>query len=392
MVRSDRRYRLVPKGCAAGSGFGAVMFAAAITGAGLLAATVCLWHGRPAEAAAPGPVLPDEMTRDIVESIDKGLTYLANTQRRDGSWTGSASYRGYSAVLTSLAGMAMLANGSTPQSGPYSRNVTRAMNFVLSQARSSDGLIASPGTGRPMYGHGFSMLFLAQCYGMELTPEKEKQIHDVLTKAIQLTVQSQSDLGARLDHAGGWYYTPMARTDEGSVTVTQLQALRACRNAGIVVPKSCIDRTVAYLRYCQMPTGGICYSAYSQDEGRPAISAAALACFYSAGVYDRQAGGVGSEAEMVERLWNFTRGRIDMSEDFRDVWGHFFYAHFYYAQAQYIRGGEEWSEYYKAITRKLMQEQRPDGSWTGGVGSSYRTAIACIIMQLPYGYLPICQR
>jgi len=376
----------------AGTALGAVALGAIITGAALLAAALCLWPVGAVEAAAPGPVLPDGVTRDIVDSIDRGLTYLANTQRRDGSWTVGTTYRGYSTVMTSLAGLAMLAGGSTPASGPYARNVTRAMNFVLSQARSEDGLIAAPGTGRPMYGHGFSMLFLAQCYGMELSPEKEKQIHDVLIKAVGLTARAQSDLGARLDNAGGWYYTPGDRTDEGSVTVTQLQALRACRNAGIAVPKSTIDRAVAYLRYCQAPDGGICYSAYSRGSGRPPISAAALACFYAAGVYDRQAGGAGPEAEMVERLWDYTRPYMDPTEDFGNTWGHYFYEHFYYAQAMYVRGGSEWSEYYKQMADGLMRRQGPDGGWAGGIGPAYRTAISCIIMQLPYGYLPICQR
>ncbi len=370
----------------------AMTLGAMITIAVVLAGMLCLWPTGPVEAAAPGPMLPDLISRDTVDSIDKGLTYLANTQRRDGSWTVNTTYRGYSTVLTSLAGMAFLAGGSTPESGPYARNVTRAMNFVLSQARSSDGLIAAPGTGRPMYGHGFSMLFLAQCYGMELTPEKEKQLHDVLTKAVALTVQSQSDLGARLDHAGGWIYWPNQRSDEGSVTVTQLQALRACRNAGIAVPKSTIDRAVAYLRYCQTPDGGICYAAYSRGSGRPPISAAALACFYAAGVYDRQAGGTGPEAEMVERLWDFTRPHMDPAQNFGTTWDHFFYKHFYYAQAMYVRGGSEWDEYYKKMAKGLGRTQGPDGGWAGGVGPAYRTAIACLIMQLPYGYLPICQR
>jgi hypothetical protein len=37
--------------------------------------------------------------------------------------------------------------------------------------------------------------------------------------------------------------------------------------------------------------------------------------------------------------------------------------------------------------------QSPDGSWNGdGVGTTYGTAMGCVILQLPYGYLPIYQR
>ena len=48
--------------------------------------------------------------------------------------------------------------------------------------------------------------------------------------------------------------------DEGSVTITQLQALRGRRNAGIVVPKSIIDKANKYLKNSTTPRGGVIYS------------------------------------------------------------------------------------------------------------------------------------
>ena len=345
-----------------------------------------------ARAAIPGPVLPDLVTREAQEAIEKGLEYLVRTQRQDGSWVVPSYYRGYSTVMTSLAGLALMANGSTPEDGPYARQVTKAMTYVLRQARHEDGLIAAPGSGRSMYSHGFSMLFLAQCYGSELNTDYEERLHEVLTKAVQLTVASQSDLGESLDHAGGWYYSPGANSDEGSVTVTQLQALRACRNVGITVPASCINRAVRYLKHCQKDDGGICYAANSRGQSRPPISAAALACFYAAGIYDRRAGGAGQEAEMVERLWQYILPFANVNHQARNTSGHWFYLHFYLAQAMYQRGGSEWNEYYTGMEQTLRSQQNLDGSWSGGIGSVYRTSIATIILQLPYGYLPIVQR
>ena len=353
--------------------------------------------GSPPSAMADPPSIqiPSEMTPEFVNSIDRGLTYLANTQRDDGSWVVGGGYRQYSVVFTSIAGLSFLASGSTPESGPYSRNVARAMNYVLSHADPETGLIATNSTSRSMYDHGFGMLFLAQCYGMELTEAKEKQLHKALTLGVGLIARSQSDLGSGLGHAGGWYYTPEARSDEGSVTVTQLQALRACRNVGIAVPKDTIDRAVGYLKHCQMADGGICYSASSatySGGSRPPISAAALTCFYASGYYDRQAGGVGDEARMVERLWAYCDPLIVVSVDQGDTWGHYYYGHLYYGQAMYMRGGRQWDEYYAKFAASLVRSQNLDGSWSGGTGTAYRTAIATLIMQLPYGYLPICQR
>ena len=348
--------------------------------------------GPEARAATPGPVLPDMMDRKTVGSINKGLNYLIKTQRRDGSWLNSGGYGTYPSVMTALAGMALMAGGSSPESGPYARNVSRAMNYLLriSEAH-KDGLIVGPGAeSRSMYGHGFAMLFLAQCYGNELHVRDEARLKKALDKAVALTAKSQSDLGPQLKHAGGWIYTPSGLGDEGSVTVTQLQALRACRNVGIKVPKTTIDRAVAYLKHCQMADGGICYSARSRGSSRPPISAAAIACFYAAGVYDRQVGGGGAEAEMVARLVNYCRQHVRPETH---TSGHYFYAHFYMAQAMYQRGGKDWQAYYPGIRKVMLSRQAPDGSWNGdSVGTTYGTAIATIILQLPYGYLPICQK
>jgi len=357
----------------------------------MLAFAAAIFVSAGARGEAPGPVLPEMMDRQIVKAVDMGLGYLARTQRPDGSWLSNGSGGIYPAVMTSLSGLAFMAGGSTPETGPNARNVTRAMNYVLRVAEAgNDGMIAGPGAeSRSMYGHGFSMLFLAQCYGVEISGENESRIRTVLDKATALTARSQSDLGESAKHAGGWIYTPDGGGDEGSVTVTQLQALRACRNAGLKVPSGTIERAVAYLKYCQQGDGGICYSARSRGSSRPAISAAAIACFYAAGVYDRSQGGAGNEAEMVDRLIEYCKKTAMPSQDS----GHWFYTQFYMAQGMYQRGGKDWQDYYPQIARRLLAMQSPDGSWSGdGIGTAYGTAMACVILQLPYGYLPICHR
>ena len=345
-----------------------------------------------AYAAAPVAVLPEMMTKKTVKAIDRGLKYLVKTQRADGSWAHSGSYGNYPAVMTSLAGIALLGSGSTPETGPYYKNTKKAMLYILRIGEAGkDGLIAGPGgESRSMYGHGFSMLFLAQCYGMDLNKDISKRMRKVLNAAVKLTARAQSDLGKAHGHAGGWIYTPTSRGDEGSVTVTQLQALRACRNVGIKVPKSTIDRAVAYLKYCQQGDGGICYSARSRGSSRPPISAAAIACFYAAGIYDRGVGGPKTkEAKMVERLVAYCKRTIQVTRS----GGHYFYTHMYMAEAMYMRGGKDWKSYYPQIRDRLLGMQNLDGSWMGdSVGATYGTSIATLILQLPYGYLPICQR
>ena len=55
-----------------------------------------------------------------------------------------------------------------------------------------------------------------------------------------------------------------------------------CRNAGIPVPKEIIDKAVQYIKDCTLPEGGVQYSSKGGG-GRPAITAAAIACLFNAG-------------------------------------------------------------------------------------------------------------
>ena len=364
----------------------------------LMAIAVLLAAAGKAAAEPPGPVLPKLMDRETVKAIDRGLNYLVKTQRNDGSWMNSGGYGTYPTAMSALSGMALLGSGSTPESGRYAKNVRKVMNYLIHLGESGgDGLIASNigGEYQSMHGHGFALLFLAECYGMENSVENEARLKKVIEKGIELTAKCQSDQGAQYQHAGGWIYTPQSRGDEGSVTVTQLQALRAARNVGLKVPKSTIDRAVAYLKHCQMPDGSICYSWSSRGNGTVALSAAGIACFFSAGVYDQASGGSGDESKMVDKLVQFVLKNLKVDNG----GGHYFYTHLYAAQSMYQRAGndpkavKEWEDYYKNIRQKLLSSQNPDGSWSGdGVGTTYGTAIALTILQLPYGYVPIYQR
>ena len=337
-------------------------------------------HAAPAEA----PELPKEMNPKVVAAIDTGLKYLAKMQQPNGSFPAKWDSRAYPAAMTSLAGLAFLASGSTPEEGPHAENVKKAMVYLLELGEAHpDGLITGPEEYRSTYGHGYSMLFLAQCYGMERDTRYEKRIKALLDKAVMVVARGQSP-------RGGWLYSPIRGGDEGSTTAAVLQGLRACRNAGIKVPRQTIDRAVGYLRFCQNPDGGICYSASNRGGSRPAIAAAAIACFYATGVYDRQAGGKGPEAIMVEKLWRYLKVATKNVEDIK---GFYFYHNFYLAQGMYHRAGREWELYYRQISQDLLRRRAANGSWNGdNVGPVYATAIACVILQLPYGCLPICER
>ncbi|HVX63849.1 MAG TPA: prenyltransferase/squalene oxidase repeat-containing protein [Pirellulales bacterium] len=311
----------------------------------------------------------------VDRAVSRGLDWLANTQSRIGHWT--ANEGRYPTAMTALSGMAMLAEGSTTTQGKYAPNLRRAVDYLVSRSR-ANGLIGDPqNDDRYTYGHGYSMLFLSQILGEEEDAERRETLIDVLTKAVQFTGEAQTE-------AGGWGYVSAKDGhgfDEGSTTITQVQGLRGCRNAGIPVPKEIIDKAVKYIRDCTLPDGGVQYSSKGGG-GRPAISAAAIACLFNAGEYDDQ---------YVPKLLVYCRNNLDNIQN--ESFGHWHYAHYYYSQVRYREGDKEWTTYRDKVYAKLASEAGPNGSWNQGyIGPVYTTAINLTILQLENGTLPIYQR
>ena len=329
-------------------------------------------------AAAGEEILPKHLTPQTQKTIKAGLDYLAKTQNQEGNWSGTADGTTYPTAMAALAGMAFLAHGDTPSRGPYAANIHNLEIYLLGCARPS-GLITSPAEAdsRSMYGHGFSLLFLASVYGMETDPHTRDRLKKVITNAMQLTARGQSEFG-------GWTYVP-GGGDEGSVTVTQMQGLRAASNAGFSVPKGTVEAAVKYLEKCKTADGGIVYSLGSGGEARLAISAAAVATLYNAGQYD---------SKLAESCLDFVWNQFAL---FKGNWntqtGHDCYTHLYASQAFYQAGDKYWDVYFPPIRDYLIKAQLSDGSWSGDeVGPVFGTSISLIILQMPYKYLPIYQR
>lgn len=329
-------------------------------------------------AAGTGlPALPPLITPETQTAIERGLEYLARTQSREGAWRHEGYFGRYPVAMTGLAGFALLAGGNTATQGKYAPQVSRAANFLLNSVGDNGVISRMEEEGRSMYGHGFSMMFLGELYGMEDDLDRQERIGRVLEGAVRLTARSQS---AR----GGWYYMPESNDDEGSVTITQLQGLRAARNAGVAVPKRTVDQALGYLEKSVLADGGISYRADGRGPSRPAITAAAVACWYNAGEYDNK---------HAVRALEYCKERVGRMLGGSGTMGHDFYAHFYMAQVMWLSGKENWEWYFPSMRDKLLAMQQADGSWEGdGVGKTYGTSIALTILQLPYGYLPIMQR
>ncbi len=307
-------------------------------------------------------------------SIEKGLNWVARTQSRLGHWTAG----NYPTAMTALAGTALICSGSTATQGPYAKNIRRAIDYLISKSR-PNGLIGDPlRDNRYTYGHGFSMLFLSQVLGEEEDEDRREELIEVLTKAVEFSVSAQTS-------SGGWGYVSSADSnfDEGSTTITQVQGLRGCRNAGIPVERDAIEKAKNYIYECKNPDGGISYSSRNKGSSRPAITAAALATLYNAGDY---------EGEHVPDMLEYCKKNLRGVDGGARSFGHWHYTYLYYSQVMYRQGEDEWEPFRDKLYDKVVGEQSGDGSWTGNIGPIYVSSCNLIMLQLDKGYLPIYQR
>ncbi len=322
------------------------------------------------------------MTPETLDAIDRGLAYLAATQNNDGSFGDRPQYHGHIAV-TSLAGLAFLAGGHMPDRGKYGQVVVRALRFLLDRrSTQTPGFLYNPVSlpHGPMYSHGFGTLFLAEVYGMIPDLTLQQRTREALELAVQLIVNSQS-------RDGGWRYQPVPQQADVSVTICQIMALRAARNAGFYVPKSTVDRCIRYVYECQTPDGGF---SYFRQQGSSAFgrTAAAVVALYSAGVYQGPAIDRG-----LRYLLAYKPGQPFARRDIPDI--HYFYSQYYATQAMWTAGGHYWNEWFPAMRDELLTRSRfrGDGFWTDPTTCNhYATAMACIILQIPKNYLPILQK
>ncbi len=382
-------------------------------GIALIAAAAAAFGVAPEPARASPAARDDggtEVSPRVLAAVERGLDGLAARQQRDGSWLGHIGFKlnqdycvQESSVphvgVTALCGMAFLAGGHLPDRGEYGAALDRATTFLIRQ-QNDNGFITAHQSR--MYDHAFATLYLAEVFGQTARGD----VRAALQRAVDLIVNSQNERGS-------WRYEPFALESDMSITVCQLMALRAARNVGIRVPKETIQRAVDYVLasqvrddsrswgfphvdeegYYSLRRGAFRYQYQEEDASRSsfALTAAGITSLYHAARYD---------TAILRESLQFLEDRMD-SVSRTQYRCHYFYwyGHYYAVQAMFITGGDWWSRYWRRVSGELLETGSPfaqaaDGSWPNevGPGSNFATAIALIVLQVPFRYLPILQR
>ena len=156
-----------------------------------------------------------------------------------------------------------------------------------------------------------------------------------------------------------------------SVTVTQLSALLAARDAGINVPEATIGRPLDYVKKSQNADGGFRYLIQGGDQRHWPARRPRWPC---SSVPASRTGRRSARDSTISPKFPPSAG-IGQPELF------YFYGHYYAAHAISHAGPQTWNRWYPAVRDGLLAQQIQDGSWPDAASVDLGTAMVCLTLQ-----------
>ena len=318
-------------------------------------------------------ILTTEHPRD--RGIRRALEFIRSEQRPDGS-VGDRTRT----ALTSMAVMAHLAAGTTPDDPEHGAWMQRSLRYVLGQ-QDANGYYGQQ-DGSRMYGHGITALMLAEALGMTHDEDLEERLRTSLERAIAVTVNA-ARVQKSEQHRGGWRYQPNEGSSDLSLSGWQLMSLHATQQVGITVPEEVIKNAVDYAKRLTTEDGKVGYESRGQDH--PALRGLSLLSLMVGGKHD---------APEIPRVV----GRIQADPiSWQGNW--FFYRTYYDAVGMARAAPEQWEAYGQRLEKLLVEHQNQDGSWNAPPGGNendqgkvYMTSLAVLALTVNRHVLPAYQR
>src|SRR5262249_28857513 len=205
----------------------------------------------------------------LKERVARGLDWLVGVQDNTGAW-GIGNYDSW-IDESATAGMALLAEGSTPSRGRYAPALQKLLDYYVPPPRADGG----GGPSRAdllLIRKNSSTLFLSQVYAVD--ENVRARLRPALEKAVRRIETAQLP-------CGGWGEPfpppPPEGEDSASLTVIQLQALHAARQAGFDVSPEVLAKAHRYLEQITVPVRG---AAPSPALARVGWSRSGVGCDY----------------------------------------------------------------------------------------------------------------
>lgn len=317
---------------------------------------------------------PPESTRESRRAVRKGLNWLASQQNPDGSW-GCQKGQPPSVALTALATLALISTGSTPDRGPYSRQIRRGVRWIGRVQSRSGFLTAYDSTSMGLvFEHACGTLLLATLYGMAQdrgSPIELVEGEDPDQKARRRLAVALNRLARMQLEDGAWGKDVRGSSEPGVAAMADL-ALRTAGTCGVNPGRADIKK----LRE---------YSSRLLESDR-SLYPTACAVRILSGHPDPQEAAKAIRALLGKRLGGDYDNR--MSE-----WDYM--AAFYSVSALiHDEYRPAWRKWFPYVRDHLVRIQRNDGSWVVEYCLDckvFATALALLTLQMPNRILPSTQ-
>jgi hypothetical protein len=349
-------------------------------------------------------VLSEDQWQRLDAAVDRGLTWLAAQQRRDGSFpTRTNGQPG----VTSLCVLAFMAHGHNPGDGQHGERLDRATKFILA-CQKQNGLVAlqAPDNAQisreldywsgvtTAYNHAISSLALSEIYGMSQTKHAD-ELQKAIQASIEATLAMQRWPKNKAEDKGGWRYLQDFDDKDSDLSITgwNLMFLRSARNAGFNVPKSAIDDAVAYIRRTFDKSAGVfVYTTTEGDSRSRGMAGAGILALAHAGFHNSDEAKKSGQW-LLEHSFEEYNGNNGIALD------RYHYSLFNSCQAMYQLGSPYWERFFPPTVSTLLAAQNQDGSWDAEsfhrdrpYGNSYTSALVLLSLGAPNQFLPVFQR
>ncbi|MDP7032969.1 MAG: zf-HC2 domain-containing protein [Planctomycetota bacterium] len=314
----------------------------------------------------------------ISTAVNRGLLWLSQTQRPDGSWSAGETFgaSGYEIGVTGLATLSFLSAGHPlHDEDPYRQTLKRAIH-ALERARTPDGLIGPP-RGHYLYNHSIALIALIEARLILLGSKRLES----LQPAVDVLSRAQTS-------EGGWGYTISPETTpDTSVTGWALSALWIAHRSGLKVPARCFLLAQRWLEQVTDPsTAQVGYRFRGEISGNG--SGTTAVGLYIAGLLELPR----NPLLQQQARWLTSPEQVQSLDRQLD-----YYCWYHTASALHHHKGRTSGQWLDAVNDKLIHLQLPSdhrnaGSWPPAsrwgryAGRVYTTSLALLTLQTPHRY------
>jgi hypothetical protein len=342
--------------------------------------------------------------RDTESAVTKGLVWLKNHQKPDGTWAcrkfmmeckkgtcgGPGRADEYDLGVTGLAMLAFLGGAHTDRHGEFQKTMQAAFKG-LKEWQGPDGCFG-PKTegGHWIYNHAICTMAAAEAYGLT---GGSQALAPIAQKAVDFLVECRNP-------GYGWRYGRQPMENDSSCTGWAVLALHSAKVSGLKVPPEAFDGALQW--FDKVTDEASCRTGYASrgDSGarlfeksekfQPSEAMTAVAMlsrFFLLGKPAAERKDVLRGGEiLVEHppLWDVAIGTIDFN-----YW-------LFGSLAAFQLGGKCWAEWSDPVKKALVPTQKqlgceagswdPVDAWGAAGGRVYATAMCTLTLEVYYRY------